>query len=56
MNQKQDEKQMQAVMANLRTCKPASQLWKLVPNTIFRGQVHPSAEEGKDEVLPADIK
>ena len=52
----QDEKQSQAMMANLRTYKPASQLWKLVPNTKFRGQVDPSAEEGKDEVLPVDIK
>ena len=52
----QDEKQSQAMMANLRTYKPASQLWKLVPNTKFWGQVDPSAEEGKDEVLPVDIK
>ena len=52
----QDEKQSQAMMANLRTYKPASQLWKLVPSTKFRGQVDPSAKEGKDEVLPVDIK
>ena len=52
----QDEKHLQAMMANLRTYKPASQLWNLIPNTIFRGQVDPSAEEGKDEVLPVDIK
>ena len=52
----QDEKQSQAMVANFRTYEPASQLWKLVPNTIFRGQVDTSAEEGKDEVPPADIK
>ena len=47
MSKNENEMQSQAVIANLRTCKPASQFWKLVPTTIFRGQVDPSAERGR---------
>ena len=53
---KQDQKQPQAMMANLRTYKPSSQLWKLVPIAKFRGQQDPSEEDEKDEPLSVDVK
>ena len=45
----QDEKQSQAMMANLRTYVVKDELWKLVPNSKFRvvreaGQVDDAVE------------
>ena len=52
----QDEKQSQAMMANLRTYEVKSDLWKLVPDSKFRVVREAGQVDDGGEVPPVDVK
>ena len=52
----QDEKQSQAMMANLRTYVVKDELWKLVPNSKFRVVREAGQVDDAVEAPPIDVK
>jgi hypothetical protein len=52
----QDEKQSQAMMANLRTYKVNNEFWKLVPNAKFRVVRETAQVDDGVEAPPIDVK